>query len=349
MIEDQRNIFLSYIVPCYNVEKYLPRCIESLSQQSVEAYDIEFIMINDGSTDGTLTLIKQFAERDPRVVVINQNNQGVSAARNNGLKIARGEYVFFLDGDDYMTDDASQLMFEACNGNNIDILFLNNYKVWEGEPNSVRTWVDYSKYIEAGTYKTCDFETKCRSIPPSSKLYNLNHLNNNNIVFDNQLKVGEVYSFFIHAFVTSDIVGVSHSPVMYYLKRKGDSATTTVNPEQDISILETLHTVFGYVDKYNPALRDNRAFLSPFFFMITSFCLIKYVSRTKYSKQIGTLIKMVKEDDEYNKLLTYFCGKGFAMDQNSYLALAIYYLPVRYSYEVIRMYYRFKTRKREKS
>lgn len=340
-------LFLSYIVPCYNIEEQLPRCIESLERQSVEDHDVEFIMVNDGSKDGTLKLIRQFAERDRRVVVLDQENQGVCAARNNALAIAKGEYVFFLDGDDILTDDASQKMYEACKDKMPDILLMNNYKVWEGHPESAKIWIDYARYINPGIYSRDDFIAKSKGIPVSFKLYKLDLLKSNGIIFDKQLKVGEVYTFFIHCLVLSETIGVSHVPMMYYLKRAGESATTSINYERDLTILDTLHVLLNYVDKYEPRLRSKRAFLSPLFFLITGFYLIKYVGRVKYTSELGELMRTVKQDDEYRKLLEYFTGDGASKDKYTLLAFAIRYLPTRVAYNIISCYYQFATRNRE--
>ena len=341
------TIFLSYIVPCYNIEKQLPRCIESLERQFVEGHDVEFIMVNDGSKDGTLQIIRQFAERDRRVVVIAQENQGVCTARNNALAIAKGEYVFFLDGDDFLADDASQKMYEACKDEKPDILLMNNYKIWEGHPESAKIWIDYARYIEPGIYSKNDFLAKTKGIPISFKLYKQDLLKSNGIVFDRHLIVGEVYTFFIHSLMLSKTIGVSHVPVMYYLKRLGESATTVVNYERDISILDTLHVLLGYVDKYGPELRNKRTFLSPLFFLITAFYLIKYVGRIKYNTELGKLMNIVKQDDEYRKLLVYFTGTGASKDRCTKLAFAIRYLPTIWAYYIIRRYYLYATRNSE--
>ena len=83
---------LSIIIPCYNVEEYIPKTLDSLSQLN-NAENCEFIFINDGSTDNTLSHIQSFAKNDHRAIVINQSNQGVSAARNAALSIAKKEYI----------------------------------------------------------------------------------------------------------------------------------------------------------------------------------------------------------------------------------------------------------------
>lgn len=91
---------VSIIVPCYNVAAYVDSCMNSLVNQTLK--DIEIICVNDGSTDGTLAVLRGWAEKDTRIRVIDQGNQGVSSARNKGLAVARGEYIGFVDPDDYV-------------------------------------------------------------------------------------------------------------------------------------------------------------------------------------------------------------------------------------------------------
>ena len=100
---------LSIIIPCYNVEKYIEECLESVCND-LDA-DIEVICVNDGSTDGTLDILEQWKQKDARVIVINQENKGVSVARNQGLHIAKGKFIYFLDSDDKVKDVA---ILEKC-------------------------------------------------------------------------------------------------------------------------------------------------------------------------------------------------------------------------------------------
>ena len=89
---------ISVIVPVYNVEEYLPRCLESILGQTYR--DLQVILVDDGSTDGSSRLCAEFAERDPRVECIRISNSGVSAARNRGLAAAKGRWIGFVDADD---------------------------------------------------------------------------------------------------------------------------------------------------------------------------------------------------------------------------------------------------------
>ena len=107
----------SIIVPIYNVEAYLPPCVESIQGQTYS--NLEMILVDDGSADGSGQLCDSFAEQDPRIRVIHQKNSGVSAARNAGLDIARGKYIYFVDGDDWiapcMVEETLSLMErEGC-------------------------------------------------------------------------------------------------------------------------------------------------------------------------------------------------------------------------------------------
>ncbi len=122
---------VSVIVPIYNVENYLKRCLDSLSRQTEK--DFEVIMINDGSTDGSCQIATSFAERDPRFKLFHETNQGEAAARNLGLDKASGEYIMFLDADDYYTDQCIEKALMAIRHFNCDItVFGSTYKDEDG-------------------------------------------------------------------------------------------------------------------------------------------------------------------------------------------------------------------------
>ena len=93
----------SIIVPVYNVESYLAKCLDSILCQSYKDYEI--IAINDGSTDNSSKILKEYVDKYDNIIVINQENQGLSQARNNGVKEAKGEYIIFADSDDFIEKD----------------------------------------------------------------------------------------------------------------------------------------------------------------------------------------------------------------------------------------------------
>ena len=105
---------ISVIVPIYNAEKYLSKCIESLIHQSYRA--LQIILVNDGSTDNSLTIAQDYAAQDTRIAIYSQPNKGQASARNNGLQYANGEWIAFVDADDYLdTDCYAQLIQHMAN------------------------------------------------------------------------------------------------------------------------------------------------------------------------------------------------------------------------------------------
>ena len=116
--------FLSVIIPVYNVEDYLYRCIDSISKQTL--IDLEIILINDGSTDTSGIICNDFADKDNRIKVIHQKNAGVSVARNKGVEIAIGDYVTFVDSDDWIEPTMYEEMFKTTLQNNsLDVVMCD--------------------------------------------------------------------------------------------------------------------------------------------------------------------------------------------------------------------------------
>lgn len=110
---------VSVIIPVYNTEKYLKSCLDSVIIQTLS--DIEIICINDGSTDNSLTILEEYANKDDRIKIINQKNQGVSEARNNGIKFAKSDYFILLDSDDSIENTTCEKSYNAIKKNNADV------------------------------------------------------------------------------------------------------------------------------------------------------------------------------------------------------------------------------------
>lgn len=123
------EVEVSVIIPVYNVEKYLPACLDSVCQQSVQG--IEIICVNDGSTDGSLHILKSYAEKDSRIYIISQDNRGVSVARNAGLGAATGKYVQFLDSDDMLEPEALEYAAHQMEKKQLDVFYFDARAVFE--------------------------------------------------------------------------------------------------------------------------------------------------------------------------------------------------------------------------
>lgn len=125
---------ISVIVPVYKVEKFLDRCIRSILNQTFR--DFELIIVDDGSPDKCPAMCDEWKTRDERIVVVHQQNQGLSAARNSGIKIARGTYLTFVDSDDWISDDMLEILFNLIEKYNTDISICNFLKT-DSEDNTL--------------------------------------------------------------------------------------------------------------------------------------------------------------------------------------------------------------------
>lgn len=125
------NIDISIIVPIYNVAAYLPKCIDSILNQSFKNF--ELILVNDGSTDGCEVICDRYAELDARIIVIHKANGGVSSARNAGLDTATGNYIGFVDPDDYIDADMYSTLFNLCEDRDADIAVCKFAREINGE------------------------------------------------------------------------------------------------------------------------------------------------------------------------------------------------------------------------
>ncbi|MCQ2080757.1 MAG: glycosyltransferase [Lachnospiraceae bacterium] len=120
---------ISVIVPAYNIEKYLPRCLDSIIAQTYE--NLEIILVDDGSTDNTPKICDEYASKDSRITVIHQENKGLSGARNSALKIVMGDYIGYVDGDDYIDPSMYELMLKAMEENDADLSVCGYEQVGE--------------------------------------------------------------------------------------------------------------------------------------------------------------------------------------------------------------------------
>ena len=120
-------LLLSIVVPIYNVEDYLDRCIDSLLHQDIDKSDYEIILVNDGSTDESYEIAKRKQRASDNIVLISQENKGLSGARNTGLKYVRGKYLMFVDSDDFLQENVLGALLQTSKDNNLDLTFFRFY------------------------------------------------------------------------------------------------------------------------------------------------------------------------------------------------------------------------------
>lgn len=131
MNKSVRSVKVSVIIPVYNVEDYLQECLDSICGQTLR--DIEIICINDGSTDDSLRILEKFAAEDKRITIVSQRNKGLSGARNTGVLFATGEYIYFIDSDDYIDKTALEYLYKEAKKDALDILYFDGISFSESQ------------------------------------------------------------------------------------------------------------------------------------------------------------------------------------------------------------------------
>lgn len=152
-------MILSIIIPAFNVEKWISRCIESCIALKFEKMQYEIIIVNDGSTDNTLTIIEAYCSCNNNIKIINRPNGGLSEARNTGLAVANGDYIWFVDSDDWINPDSVPNLIRRCNEDCLDILcfglqlvdedyLITNYSIKDQTDGRIMTGQDFIRKIE---------------------------------------------------------------------------------------------------------------------------------------------------------------------------------------------------------
>lgn len=225
---------ISIIIPVYNVEKYLKRCLESVIHQTY--INLEILLIDDGSTDRSLEICREYEKIDSRIKVYHKNNEGLGLTRNYGLKHANGEFITFIDSDDYIVTDAIEMLYLKEKETDADIVIANYYY-----KNTVQ-----EVHLSEGFYRESEIKDILMvhamgnsprvldglSYTAWGKLYKKNILCNNRIEFPSERKmIWEDLVFNTEVFSVCKRIYVSHYPIYYYCYNEG-SLTHTYKPNK---------------------------------------------------------------------------------------------------------------------
>ncbi len=184
---------VSVIVPIYNVEKYIHRCIESLNRQTLK--ELEIILVDDGSPDGCGEIIDGYAKQYANIVVVHKENGGLSDARNAGLKVARGQYIGFVDPDDYVEPDMFEKMYLSAKTNQSDLVFCGYNEVFSATFAQQRTFAFISEFKSAAEILSSCIQGNIGAYA-WNKLYKTAIIQDNSIAFPKGINVVEDQVFF---------------------------------------------------------------------------------------------------------------------------------------------------------
>ena len=228
-------MLLSIIIPIYNAEKYIDRCISSVVNQSLK--DIEIVLVNDGSTDSSFSLCKAWELKDKRIKLISQINSGVSAARNLGISRAEGEYLLFLDSDDYMLPDMCKIMHNTLIEKNADMVICG-IKETDGGIWAPEKSIDYTSLNEFKEDFIIQLRTELLS-PCWNKIFKKNLITNN---FNENISFGEDLIFCLHYLKNCLKISFIEQALIYHEKSVSGSLVLKVGLRRLLDI-EAVHRV----------------------------------------------------------------------------------------------------------
>lgn len=189
--------FISVIVPIYNVEKYLKKCVDSIINQTLT--NIEIILVNDGSTDNCGQIIDEYANNDKRIVVVHKENGGQSSAKNMGLDIAKGKYIGFIDSDDFIHNDMYKNLYDAIENSKADICVCGREAYSEAGKLYYKKELE-EELIDLNCYSIQDYITKKlfykHTVSGCNKIYKRDIITKNNIRFEDVSYVGSEDALF---------------------------------------------------------------------------------------------------------------------------------------------------------
>lgn len=323
---------LSVIIPVYKVEKYLHKCVNSVLEQKFK--DIEVILVNDGSPDDCPQICDEFARKDARITVIHQVNRGLSAARNEGIKLALGEYLLFLDSDDYWEgNEALKNIVQKIHDKKFDVLaysckdfscITGKYTAKENQYNN--------QFIENSPKATVLNYLFLNGIFPGSAWTTVTRRDfiiKNDLFFIEGIKAEDI-DWLLNVYLRANVFSSTNDTFYVYLKHRNDSITGTADIK---SIKDVLFTIDKWEGKLNSSdysiYKDDVFTYLSYHYFIT---LLIYSSLPKEQKvRAKVLLSKKKYLLEYSTSIKVFC-----------VSVALKFLGIDVIAKILSLYYNTK-------
>lgn len=320
-----REPLISIIIPVYNAEEFLEGCLDSIVNQTYK--NVEILCVNDGSTDGTLEILQEYAQNDDRVKIFNKSNEGASKARNYALEHANGEYIMFVDSDDWIDEETCEIAVDAIINKDVDLVMWSYIR--EGKVSSLEKRIyDCDVLFDANEVKTKLYRRMFGLIDEElrnpenadalctiwGKLYKNEIIRKQNIEFYDIRKIGT----FEDGIFNIDYLKHSNNAVflnrpLYHYRKNQNSVTRSYNPNLQAKHEHIHRYLQDYIeknnlnDKYETALSNRIAFE-----------LIGYG---------GNILNKSNENNKYKQIKQIISNPVYA---NAYRKLKMEYLPIHW-------------------
>lgn len=246
----ENQALISVIIPVYNVENYLRECIDSVLKQTYK--NLEIILVDDGSTDSSGKICDEYAEKDSRITVIHKKNEGPSKTRNTGLKNANGKYIYFLDSDDYITEDAIETLVLTAESNQADLVFFDAFSFSDDGSDVKQGYTVKGTYEAKSGYETLTELHKNKDYHCAIYLLFINHqlLKENNITFLESAYCSEDMLFTYQVYCSAK-KAVQCKKTMYHRRYRPNSIVTSKKSERHF---RSCRDVFEKVWEYSESI-----------------------------------------------------------------------------------------------
>ena len=309
--------FFSIIIPVYNVETYLQQCLDSVINQSFK--DFEVIIINDGSTDGSLAICEGYASKYVQIKIINQENKGASYSRNFGITKATGQYIWFIDSDDYIADSALEVISNNLKENAVDLLGFSNYHLFD-ETNKIK---ENPVNLNTGVLKPIDFFDKgyVYETTPWISVIKTDFLRQHDISFDTKLVIYEDSLFMLQCL--SKLNSLMYISDFLYIYRIRTDSLSSLNKNQSIRLI-------GYFELLKLCIKESKISTFPDFwydniYSISNFIYSIYFRQSKESQK------------QYLKAITKLKKLKFKFSKNDVFGVKIMKLMHNYCFPIYKL------------
>lgn len=244
---------ISIIIPVYNKEKYLDKCLQSLLSQSFNDY--EAICVDDGSTDYSLTILNEYSKDHDNFKVFSKTNEGPGSARNYGLKQASGEYVLFLDADDYLTEDTLENLYHTAHINDSDLVLFNATEHYKDKTNDRIYHIHMNENTDLENF-TFDYNNNINLVMNGyhiacTKLHRLDFIKEHNLKFSNS---GEFEDVLFHIKSMIHAKHISYNPKKFYQYNRKDENSrqnNSIKTDKSFVMFDIYEEVYDFLQKEN--------------------------------------------------------------------------------------------------
>lgn len=292
---------VSIVMPVYNVEKYIERAIKSVLNQSY--VDLEFIIVNDRTRDNSMEIAYKYAEIDKRIKIVNkEKNEGLGYARNTGMDLATGRYIYFIDSDDYIEENTIEKCIKKAKENNSDVVIFGYSEDFE-ENNEVTnrnifTYEDVVINKQQFEKQFVELFNKTIIHSTCNKFYRLDLLKVNNIRFK---KVSMCEDTFFNLELVNKLNNITIlSDVLYhYMKRDVETLIVRYNPERFKFMNEVHESVINIMTEFNVMNKENMATVNKTYIRTVIFCIIQMFNENvmlSYKEKKSKISEICKND-----------------------------------------------------